>query len=623
MRIRATIILVVSFFFSLPSLADERIVYYDVDLAVQVDGSVDVTERITVNVEGQRIKRGIFRDIPTRYTRHGTDVTVGLGVTSVTMDGQPVQWKVERLGAGKRIRIGSANKFLSHGQHRFIINYTTTRQLLFFEGRDELYWNVTGNGWDFAINEVTARVSLPVGAQISETTAFTGARGSTAKNYEILGNDGSNVTFKTVSLLGRGEGITIAVTWPSGVIVRPTLKDEAAQFTRDNMALVIGIIGTIFLFFYFYGVWTQFGRDNRNKVIIPQYEPPKGLAPAICRHIANMGYDATAVTSAIVSLATKGYLSIQQSSDRITLVKEDKSVKISKAEQALIGPLMSGKSQVVLGKEYSSDFVVAVANFREMLQADESHYFVKNRGSFYVGCALGVSVLGAMALSYSDTIMGIILMAFTGMTMFAFIKAMKKTVFSRSMAVLKVISTLSPIAIIIFIAMNDFAHVISIPFLAIIIVVMFMCGLFFWLLKAPTEFGRSIMDEIDGFKLYLSKAEKDRMNFHNPPEKTPELFEKYLPYAIALGVENEWGEQFDEVLSRAAASTGESGYHPLWYSGSGSRSHFNSRDFSNNISSGIASSIATATTAPSSSGGGFSGGGFSGGGGGGGGGGGW
>jgi uncharacterized membrane protein len=143
--------------------------------------------------------------------------------------------------------------------------------------------------------------------------------------------------------------------------------------------------------------------------------------------------------------------------------------------------------------------------------------------------------------------------------------------------------------------------------------------LFYHLLKAPTLRGRKVMDQIEGFKMYLSVAEKDRLNLLNPPEKTPELYERYLPYALALDVENEWGEQFAEVLARAQVD-GQP-YSPSWYSG---RSWDVSRTsgFSDSLGSDFAGAISSSSTAPGSSSG-SGGGGSSGGGGGGGGGSGW
>ena len=140
--------------------------------------------------------------------------------------------------------------------------------------------------------------------------------------------------------------------------------------------------------------------------------------------------------------------------------------------------------------------------------------------------------------------------------------------------------------------------------------------LFYWLLEAPTVAGRKTLDEIEGFKLYLSVAEKDLLNFNNPPEKTAELFERYLPYAIALGVENEWGEKFTAILATVAI---ENQSNLDWYD---SRDSDRISNLTDGLASGIESAIASSATPPSSSGSGFSGG-SSGGGGGGGGGGGW
>ena len=128
--------------------AEERIEQFTSDAQVNVDGSVDVTETISVNAESRQIRRGIFRDFPTTYTdRNGLRVVVGFEVISVKRDRQPEPYAIEGLSNGKRIRIGSADVFLDPGIHVYEIQYRTTRQLGFFADYDELYWNVTGNGW--------------------------------------------------------------------------------------------------------------------------------------------------------------------------------------------------------------------------------------------------------------------------------------------------------------------------------------------------------------------------------------------------------------------------------------------------------------------------------------------
>jgi uncharacterized membrane protein len=140
----------------------------------------------------------------------------------------------------------------------------------------------------------------------------------------------------------------------------------------------------------------------------------------------------------------------------------------------------------------------------------------------------------------------------------------------------------------------------------------------FWWIAAPTPAGRKVLDHIAGFKHYLSITERERLDHMTPPADTPELFEKYLPYAIALGVENRWAERFAGVLA-AAAAQGRQGF--LWYSGS-SNPWDNPTGFAGAVGSSLSSTISSASTAPGSSSG-SGGGGSSGGGGGGGGVGGW
>jgi uncharacterized membrane protein len=144
-------------------------------------------------------------------------------------------------------------------------------------------------------------------------------------------------------------------------------------------------------------------------------------------------------------------------------------------------------------------------------------------------------------------------------------------------------------------------------------------GLGFPWLKAPSKTGRKSMDDIEGFRQYLGVAEEDRLNAMNPPDKTPELFERFLPYAVALDVQNAWAKKFAAVLAAAGATAAASS----WYTGD-RRWENDPVGFADHLGSELSQTISSASTAPGSSGsGGSGGGGSSGGGGGGGGGGGW
>jgi len=161
----------------------------------------------------------------------------------------------------------------------------------------------------------------------------------------------------------------------------------------------------------------------------------------------------------------------------------------------------------------------------------------------------------------------------------------------------------------------------SVLHILLIVALVVINALFYYWLKAPTHDGRLLLDRIEGLKLYLSVAEQDRLNLLAGPRKTPELFEKFLPYALALDVENAWAAQFDDVLRRAGEPGPGRGYSPAWYSGR-SWTDLGAGAFAAGVGAALTSAVAASATAPGSSSGG-GGGGSSGGGGGGGGGGGW
>ena len=153
----------------------ERIRDYRSEITVHADATMTVTETIALVASGKKIKRGIYRDFPTTYTdTHGNAVRVGFDVVEVLRDGSPEPYHTESHGNGVRVYIGDKDVFLALDHYAYTITYRTNRQLGFFDDFDELYWNVTGNGWDFVIERAKAVGYLPRGAEVLSTTAFTG-----------------------------------------------------------------------------------------------------------------------------------------------------------------------------------------------------------------------------------------------------------------------------------------------------------------------------------------------------------------------------------------------------------------------------------------------------------------
>ena len=158
--------------FSFPAAAGcEMIKNFESTIRVESDASVTVSERITVNREGKRIRRGIYRDLP--WTRG-----VGYRVLSVRRDGKPEPYFTENANGRFRINTGT-DEFLPHnGLYTFEITYQASGIVRAFDGYDEVYWNATGNDWNFPIEKASARVIVPHGAKVLQTASYAGKRGS-------------------------------------------------------------------------------------------------------------------------------------------------------------------------------------------------------------------------------------------------------------------------------------------------------------------------------------------------------------------------------------------------------------------------------------------------------------
>ncbi|MEX0962758.1 MAG: DUF2207 domain-containing protein [Pseudohongiellaceae bacterium] len=559
---RATITALIVSLFPLQVLAQEHIISLHSDIDVNIDGSMIVTETLEVRAEGVSIQRGIFRDFPTDYRdRLGNRYKVAFDVLGVTRDGSTEPWRSEGRGNGVRVYIGDEDVLLQPGEYTYLIRYNTDRQLGFFEAHDELYWNVTGNGWGFSILNASATVNLPghVAAEDMSQTAYTGPAGSTAQNY-TASLTASTATFATTQTLAPREGLTIVVTWPKGVIAEPTILQRAGYLLFDNRGLLLALLALIASLIYLYKSWSIAGRDPEAGIIIPQYEPPKGYSPASTCYIMNMRYDKTAFSAALINLAVKGHLTLSKADDEYTLSKAESAAALAPGEDALLKALFAEGNILLLVSVNIKTITNAMKRHKQALARDYNKIYFNLNSALLLPSACGsLALMLFVALSGAMT-----LLAGLGFVSIAMI------------------------------------HLV-----------------FLFLMRAPSIKGRRLMDRLEGFKQYLEVAEKDDLNLKTPPQKTPALFESYLPFALALGVEQAWAEQFTEVFASLQQTSGHS-YQPVWYGGV-FHSH-NIASFTSDIGSGFNSAISAASTAPGSSTGG---GGFSGGGGGGGGGGGW
>lgn len=548
---------------SLPAAATERILSYDSEIDIAADATMTVRETIRVVAEGKQIQRGIYREFPTTYTdRLGNRVEVHFRVLEVTRDGQPESWHQKRRANGVRVYAGRSDTLLSPGEYTYSFTYRTDRQIGFFEDQDELYWNVTGNGWDFTIERATATVRLPgpVSSSDISLSGYTGPQGAKDQNYLSTIGESSGV-IQTSQALPPRAGLTLVMAWPKGVVSAPGPLRRLVYLLGDNFGLILSVLAFGGSAFYLFVMWSRHGRDPGKGVIFPHYEPPEGYSPAAARYINEMAYDNETFTAAVINLAVKGYVSITCTDDDYTLQQHPSSAALAAGESALLNKLFKGGATLELDNKNHAQVSTARSAHQQALKLDYlGQYFKTN----------------ALLLLPSIVISGLLLLV--------------------------IVST------------GNFVPLVLAFYGGVIVLHI----IFAYLLKAPSGRGRGLMDKLEGFKLYLEVAEKDDLALRHPPEMTPELFEKYLPFAIALGVEQEWAEQFSQVFARMEA-TKRAAYNPAWYHGNFSSTRMNS--FASSVGGSLSSAVSSAATAPGSSSG--SGGGSSGGGGGGGGGGGW
>ncbi|MBD8893066.1 DUF2207 domain-containing protein [Roseibium litorale] len=608
--------------------AQERIVDFKSLIDIEKSGVVRVEETITVDAEGQRIERGIFRDIPTRFRDgEGRLHQTGIEVLAVKRDGKDENFRINRSTGGVRIYIGSPSVYLQPGRYTYSIVYETTRQIRFFDSHDEFYWNVTGNEWAFSIGHVTAEVRAPEGAAFVKWAAYTGAYGATGSDFTVRQEDiGNGLLFRTTRLLGPTEGLTIVAALPAGTVEKPGLSESAGYFLADYTVQLAALGGLLAAFLYYVFAWMKVGRDPKAGVIFPRFEPPAGVSPALAHFIYHRGFSAggwIAVAAASLSLAIKGVIKLQDLNGDLKLTKTGKKVaNLLPKGEAVIDQWLTDQGGEALICDSNSQAVSSLGSeFCSAISTEnKDRYFLSNWRWILPG--VGISFVTLIALAFSGALAEYHFVFIFVISIFtAVISVIARSLPDKTQV--WVILGFSFVLIFSLLAVLSSFSSDSAPLVfAVLVALASLTLIFAVLLATPTAHGRQVLDEIEGLEMYLSVAEAERMNMQGASLMNQAHFEALLPYAVALGVEKPWSKAF-EAWMKTAAGANDPSYDPYWYSGQ----HFSGSGFASSLSSTVSSLSGTFSSSlpetDSSSSGFSSGGGSSGGGGGGGGGGGW
>ena len=617
------------------ALADERILEFHSDIVVAADASMQVTETIRVHAEGNEIRHGIYRDFPTDYKDAlGNRIRVAFEPLAVTRDGEPEPFHGSGLANGTRVYFGSEDVLLPAGDYTYVFRYRTTRQLGFFDDHDELYWNATGNGWDFPIDAASATVALPgtIAPSDLHLDAYTGEQGAKGRDFETHADAPSHATFRATRALAPREGLTIVVGFPKGIVTPPTTTQRVSWFLHDNGGVLVGGGGLALMWLYYLWQWFRVGRDPKPGVIIPQYEAPEGCSPGMLRHVERMRYDNRCFAADVVDLAVRGRLEIRNKDGDYSLFRNSSGARdaLPSVETALLNAVLGSRTELELKQSQHVTIAAAIKQHREALEKnDVGRYFHTNSKLVIPAVILGIAALlaGVFAHGAAPMLAGASFML-VWLTLWSFgVAALVVSAIRAWTAPPGIMTYISALFVTLFslpfiageiVGLGMFATIAGIGITAIAVALVATNLAFFKWLKAPTPEGRKLLDRIAGLRLYLGVAERDELARQTAPPMTVDEFQKFLPFALALGVEKTWADRFAAAVGPAAAAAAASAI--AWYQGSSS-GFSNMSSFASGLGSSFSGAISSSSTAPGSSSGG--GGGSSGGGGGGGGGGGW
>jgi Predicted membrane protein (DUF2207) len=542
-------------------------------ITVNQDGTAVVIERITLVFEGEW--HGIHRTIPIEYPGpNGTNYELFLAVTSVTD------------GSGGKLKYDSSTKDGSRDLKIYIpdavdatrtaeITYQVRNGTRFFEDHDEFYWNVTGNDWPVPIDHAAATARFPMFAAGSlRAQAFTGVYGSTQRDATAT-VDGAQAQFETTNPLPMRGGLTIDVYIPKDVLKEPSALTKFFWFVGGNPIVFLPVVTFLGMF----ALWWWKGRDPDPGVsVAPMYDPPPGISPAEAGTLLGDSIHPRDITSTIIDLAVRGYIKIEETAEK-TLVftnkdyvfhllkpREQWGADLAPHERVMLESVFAAGTDTRLSN-LKNRFYTAVPVIRQDIMAA-----LKNKGIYLLDpeSANGYSVVAAIAI----------------VAPFGILQYLGSANFFNSVVLL----------------------VVCVPLSALI------WWLFARVMSAKTMKGARTQIAVLGFQEFMNRVDADRLKV-----MPPTTFEKFLPYAMALGVEHHWAQAFAGIVKDP----------PQWYSGPGGYvGGFNPIFFSSSMHSMASDMHQVFVSAPRASssgsgfggggggGGGFSGGGFGGGGGG-------
>lgn len=522
-----------------PAEDPEKIYLFDSTIRVFQNSQIQVTETITLNAKHQQIRRGIYRDLPSTLTE-------GARPLSLTLDGSSHPFFTEHKNGALRVNFGDDN-FISAGPHTYVFTYLFTGAVDFYKNYDELYWNVTGNGFDFMIDKARVRVTFPPGThtQSDGISTYTGSKGSTANHTVQTGN----LTYETTHPLFPREGLTIAIPFDKGAIQPQSLWN---RLNTDLFSLPVYISLTLsaLLFLYFIMTWLKIGKDPAY-LAVTQYAPPQDISPAFMHYVCTQTLDTTALSCALLNLSMKGHLEIKEKKSFLSSTKAELTLKqpvtvpLPPEEKIILRYLFPlGSGTFLLNSAAASTFENIRKDIKKTFKQLAKIYIISNT-AYVAKAGILLALLGILPFALSKQTAPLIFINSHFAIFFLLV------VFIHHLGA----KILFGVGLTAFYSLFWIGSLKGLPPQAILCQLLFVIS--FWgfalyatLIRNVTPAGKELFSHIYGFKKYMKTAEVNRVDASNPAE-AEKIFCDFLPFAFALGLENLWMKKFKRVLSQA------------------------------------------------------------------------
>jgi uncharacterized membrane protein len=541
---------------ALPAVAREIIIQrFDEQVTIHRDGTIDVAETIQAQFIGTGW-HGIYRTIPIQYTDpEGFNYTLFLDhVTATDEDGNSL--KLEQSHEGRDVKFKIYVSEPDNSTRTIVLRYRVLDAIRFFADHDELFWNVTGQEWQATIQSANARIELPEGPTGLHAVAYTGAYNSRAQDAQVTVND-NIVEIRSNHPLGYRQGLTAVVGFDKGLVHEPTALQGIAQFLQSNWPLFIPVI----VLFVMYWLWWTRGRDPERDVVTVQYEPPDKLTPGECGTLVDNEAAMRDITATLVDLAVKGYITIEQKDQTgmLGLTHHHDYVFHLKKPAAQWSDARPHERAMLTGLFFGGDSTLTDTLLSRGITSQTpgvQDYSLASGATAAQAVPDNAVPQASVALSdlqnhFYRQLPGIRDSIFDALMQDGYYLHRPDTVrqgyFGAGLAIgFMIVFGGSWLA--------KQSGMSNLPwFAAGIASGVIICG-FGWFMTARTSAGAKTYAKVLGFEDFLGRVESDRIE---RLEKTPELFEKYLPYAMALHVEKKWVQAFSGITMQP----------PQWYQG--------------------------------------------------------